>query len=179
MLFRNFITGFVLLMFLYTAAGCGSGSNKILSLYNNYPFDTAVIEKLPVYDSLAAAISEKLPVLLKAIDTNEAYQAFRYMPASFETGVFAQLPPEAGTKIGQYCTALGANFFAGFDLFKDSTIKIYIRRLPVDTAMLDIEENLSYYPAGENIRTREFPVKDTVLNQNWQYWIRFNERGLF
>jgi len=117
--------------------------------------------------------------LLKAIDTNEAYQAFRYMPASFETGVFARLPPEAGTKIGQYYTALGTNFIAGFDLFKDSTIKIYIRRLTADTAMLDIEENLSYYPAGKNIRPREFPVKDTVLNRNWQYWIWFNERGLF
>lgn len=100
------------------------------------------------------------------------------MPAAYEKGVFNQLPKEAGTTIGHWFTALGKDIFA-FDLFKDSTIKIYIRRLSSDTALLDIEENLSFYPEGKKIRPREYPVKDTVLNPHWQYWIRFNEPGLF
>jgi hypothetical protein len=176
---RNFFTGTVLLLFLYLLAGCSSGKNKTLSVYNTYPFDTTVINKLPLYDSLAAAITAKLPALLNLLDTSEAYQAFRYMPAAYETGVFNQLPPEAGTTIGQYFTALGKQHIFAFDLFKDSTIKIYIRRLSSDTALLDIEENLSFYPAGKTIRPREYPVKDTLLNTHWQYWIRFNEPGLF
>ncbi len=174
-----FYTAIVLLLFLYTMPGCSTTSKKTLSVYTTYPFDTAVINKLPLYDSLAAAITAKLPVLLNLLDTNEAYQAFRYMPAEYETGVFNQLPPEADTSIGHYFTALGKQHIFAFDLFKDSTIKIYIRRLSSDTAMLDIEENLSFYPEGKKMRSREFPVKDTALNAHWQYWVRFNEPGLF
>lgn len=77
MRFHKFFTPAILLLFLYTVAGCSADNKKTLSIYNNYPFDTAVIHKLPLYDSLAAAISEKLPVLLQQIDTSEAYQAYR------------------------------------------------------------------------------------------------------
>ena len=101
------------------------------------------------------------------------------MPLSNEADVFTKLPPEAATKIDQYFTKLGKDFIDGFDVFKDSTIKIYIRSSPSETSQVDIEENLSYYPNGSNILRREFPVKDTILNKHWQYWIRFNKRGLF
>ncbi|MBK6381399.1 MAG: hypothetical protein IPF72_17685 [Chitinophagaceae bacterium] len=44
---------------------------------------------------------------------------------------------------------------------------------------VDVQENLSYYPAGKSIRQREYPSKDTVLNTNWQYWARFDNPGFF
>ena len=96
-----------------------------------------------------------------------------------ETEVFKRLPPKAGVDIDPYFTKPGKNFIYGFDVFKDSTIKIYIRSSTSDTAQLDIEENLSYYPAGSNMRRREFPVKDTILNKHWQYWARFSKQRLF
>lgn len=172
-------TGAVVLLFLTGLAGCSSGKKKAVSVYNTYPFDTTVINKLPLYDSMAAAILAKQQVLLKLLDTTEAYQAFRYMPAASEKGVFGRLPQEAGIEISRYFDALGKRHIAGFDLFKDSTIKMYIRRLAADTALLEIEENLSFYPEGKNMRTREYPVKDTVLNPHWQYWIRFREPSIF
>jgi len=164
---------------LYQAAGCHPDSDKVLPAYNDYKFDPGVIEKLPVYDSLASAIIEKIYLFQKNINENDAYQAFRYMPASFEADVFTTLPKGAGTDIDQYFTKLGKNFIYGFDVFKDSTIKIYVRSRPLETALIDIEENLSYYPTGTKIRQREYPVRDTILNPHWQYWAWINKQPLF
>lgn len=166
-----------LLLLLFAEAGCKT-ENKALTAYKNYTFDTTVINKLPVYDSLAAAIAEKIKLIHTHIKDDDAYHAFRYMPASKEAEVFKKLPPELGTEIDRYFNKLGTDFIYAFDVFKDSTIKIYVRRRTLETKV-DMEENLSYYPAGKNIRQREYPVKDTILNLHWQYWVRFENPGLF
>ena len=101
------------------------------------------------------------------------------MALSDSNDLFKKLPRDGAVKINEYFTQLGKNFIYGFDLFKDGTIKIYIRSSPSKTSQVDIEENLSYYPVGSNISRREFPVKDSILNKHWQYWIRFNKQGLF
>ena len=93
--------------------------------------------------------------------------------------VSRKLPQEAAPKIEQYFAQLGKDFVYGFDFFKDSTIKIYVRKTYAEKTRIDIEENLSYYPVGKNIHRRQFPAKDTILNQRWQYWTRFNEERLF
>jgi len=179
LMFSKFLKASLLLLFIYIAAGCGSGDDQLKNVYNNYRFDTAVIKKLPLYDSLARTISANLPLFHKYIDTTEAYKAFRYMPAAYEAGVYRQLPPELDSGISPIYTALGEHFIFGFDVFKDSTIKIYIRMYPVEKTMVDIAENLGYYPAGKKMKQREFPVKDTVLNTHWQYWVRLDQQGLF
>ena len=178
-IFRIFFTRLSLLVFLYPAAGCHSSTDKVKPVYNNYKFDSLVIEKLPVYDSLASVILEKFSLFKNNMDANESYQAFRYMPASQQTEVFKRLPPEAGVDIGPYFAKLGKDFIYGFDVFKDSTIKIYVRKRFSEKSQIDIGENLSYYPAGNNIRRKELPDKDTILNKNWQYWTRFHKRSLF
>jgi len=178
-IFSKFLTRLFLLLFLYAAAGCHTDRDEVLLAYNKYKFDPEVIEKLPVYDSLASAIIEKIHLFQKNINENDAYQAFRYMPGSSEVEVFTTLPKEISINIDQYFTTLGKNFIYGFDVFKDSTIKIYVRSRPLDTAAVDIEENISYYPAGNNIRQREYPVRDTILNTHWQYWARINKQRLF
>ena len=177
--FRTFLTRLSLLLFLYLTTGCHLDSEKISPDYNNYKFDPLVIEKLPAYDSLVSAILEKFPFFQKHINEKDSYRAYKYMPLSNEDDVFKKLPQGIGTKIDQCFTKLGKDFICGFDVFKDSTIKIYIRNVPSETSQIDIEENLSYYPGGSNIRRREFPIKDTILNKHWQYLIRFNKRGLF
>ncbi len=178
-IFKTLLTRALLLLFMYTATGCHSDTEAVQSAYNNYKFDPQVIEKLPVYDSLAAAILEKHTVFQAYLDANDASQAFRYMPASTDAEVFKKLPQEIGTGIDLYFTKLGTNFIYGFDLFKDSSIKIYVRSRKAETGKVDIEENLSYYPEGGKMRQREFPSKDSILNKRWQYWARVNEQGLF
>ena len=176
---RNFLSACVLLLAVFIAAGCISDKDDVLPVYTAYKFDNKVMEKLPLYDSLASAITAKLPVFQKYIDKEEGYQAFRFMPSAYETGIFRVLPAEAGTDITRYYDSLGKDFIFGFDVFKDSSIKIYIRSTPAAKKLVDIEENLSYYPGGTNIKHREFPVKDSMLNNHWQYWTRFNKQDLF
>ena len=175
----TFFTRLSLFLFLYLTTGCHSDSEKISPDYNTYKFDSQVIEKLPIYDSLVSAILENFPLFQKHINENDSYRAYKYMPNSNETDVFTKLPKEAAPGIGEYYTKLGKNFIYGFDVFKDSTIKIYIRSSPSKTSQVDIEENLSYYPAESDIRRRVFPIKDTILNKHWQYWTLFNKQGLF
>jgi len=176
---RSFMIRFLSPLFLCIAVSCHSGADKVPLVYNEYKFDPMVIEKLPLYDSLASAILKSYNVLQNSIDPNAGYQAFRYMPSTNDTEVFKKLPQEAGPDMHNYFNRIGKDFIYGFDLFKDSTIKIYIRNTPSKTAAVDIVENLSYYPAGANIRKREFPVRDSILNKHWQYWTRFDEQSLF
>jgi hypothetical protein len=168
-----------LLLFLFAAAGCRTKSDDIIPAFNNFKFDDKVIEKLPVYDSLAVAISAKVHLFHKNINADDAYHAFRYMPGSKDAEVFKTIPAEIGIDVDQYFAKLGKDFIYAFDVFKDSTIKIYIRRSRLEKTAVDITENLSYFPVARAIERRDYPVKDTVLNGHWQYWVRFDKEGLF
>ena len=169
----------VILLFLFLATGCHLDSEEVSTDYKSYKFDPKVIEKLPIYDSLVSAILEKSLFFQQHINENDSYRAYKYMPLSDQADVFKKLPQEVAPKIDLYFTRLGKDFIYGFDVFKDSTIKIYIRNSPSEESQVDIEENLSYYPVTTNIRRRELPIKDTILNEHWQYWTRFNKRSLF
>ena len=168
-----------ILLLLYLSIGCHSKSEEISAVYKRYTFDSTVIKKLPLYDSLASAILEKFSFFQQHINENDSYRAYKYMPVSDQSDVFKKLPQEVAPKIDLYFTKLGKDFIYGFDVFKDSTIKMYISNSPSEESQVDIEENLSYYPVRSNIQRRELPVKDTILNEHWQYWTRFNKRGLF
>src|SRR6185503_13261200 len=168
----------ILLLLLYLASGCHD-SKDVSAVYKSYTFDPKVIEKLPEYDSMAAAILEKFSFFQPDMKENESYRAYRYMPLSNQSDIFKTLPPQAAPVINPYFTKLGKDFIYGFDLFKDSTIKIYVRSSRSDKPKVDIEENLSYYPMRSSIRRREFPDKDTILNDHWQYWSRVKEHTVF
>ena len=173
-----FLARLLILLFLYIATGCHQNSEEVSDDYKSYMFDPKVIEKLPIYDSLTSAILENFSFFQQHINEDDSYRAYKYMPLSDQADVFKKLPEEVAPKINQYFTKLGKDFIYGFDVFKDSTIKIYIRSSPLEKSQVDIEENLSYYPVRSNIRRREFPIKDTILHKHWQYWSRFNKRGL-
>ena len=173
------MTRLSILLFLYLSAGCHSDAEKVSAVYKRYQFDPKVIQKLPIYDSLASAILENFSFFQQHINENDSYRAYKYMPGSDQADVFKKLPQEVAPKIEHYFTKLGKDLIYGFDVFKDSTIKIYIRNSPSEEPEVDMEENLSYYPVRSNIQRRELPVKDTILNEHWQYWIRFNKRSLF
>ncbi len=177
--FLKFLTRSSLLLLLCTAAGCHTKSDDIIPAFNNHKFDPKVIEKLPLYDSLASAISGKISLFHKHIDANAAYHAFRYMPSSTEAEVFKTLPPDIGIDMDQYFNKIGKDLIMAFDVFKDSTIKIYIRHYKVEKTGVDITENLAYSPVANKLRHRDYPIKDTILNPHWLYWVRFDKDGLF
>lgn len=177
-LFRKFQISFYLLLFLFTVAGCDTGEKAVKEEYNSYKFDQQVIDKLPLYDSLVSSIIENFPAFAKFIKDDDSYRSFRYIPDSKDPDVFIKLPPAAEPKITPYYNRIGKEFISGFDVFKDSSIKIHVRAGLSPRTKVDIVEYLSYYSGG-NIRERIFPEKDTTLNKNWQYWSWFGKRGLF
>jgi hypothetical protein len=168
----------VLLFFFCFTVGCRQDSEEVSSLYNQSRFDPNVIEKLPLYDSLVSAILEKSSFFQQSIDEKSSYRGYKYRPLSDDADVVKKLPQEVAAKINLYYNKLGKDFIYGFDVFKDSTIKICIRRNESNTSGVNIFEYLSYYPPGTNIQKREFPVKDTILNEHWQYWVFFDKPRL-
>jgi hypothetical protein len=168
-----------LVLFLYLSIGCNEDSTYVDADYKSYQFDLKVIERLPMYDSVAFAILENIPVFHQYITEDDSYRAYKYMPSSEQPEVFKKLPVEVAPKIDRYLTMLGKDFIYGFDVFKDSTIKIYVRSQTSVETQITIEENLSYFHSTKNIKKREKPIKDTILNEHWQYWTRIQKRSLF
>lgn len=175
---HRFLIPLSLVIFLFTITGCDAEEDVKVE-YNNHTFDPQVINKLPLYDSLATAIIQNFPAFQKYIKDDDSYRSFRYMPfVTDDPDVYIKLPKAAAPNIDPHFNRLGKDFIYGFDIFKDSSIKFFVRTKYTSKTKVDIEDNLSYYPAG-NMRRRQFPEKDSVLNSHWQYWIRFSKRDLF
>jgi hypothetical protein len=105
--------------------------------------------------------------------------SYQFIPSAFSFDLYEKLPKEGAKKVERYFFQLGQHFIYGFEIYKDSTIKIYIRDSSIKSYHLNIMERLSFYPAGKGIKPRQFPVKDTILNRNWQYWILFDQQEFF
>lgn len=172
-----FLAGCILLMLL-AGPGCSPGADNTKPGFDQFQFDQRVIDKLPLYDSLAAAILQKLPLFI-ALNGNDSNAIFSYLPQSLRPEVFKRLPAEAGTAIDDYFARLGQDFVYGFDVFTDSSIKIYVRERRNDSLNILVQENLSFYPEGTGMKQRKFPVKDTALNNRWQYWVRVSKPEFF
>lgn len=158
---------------------CKAKKEDLQTRFNNYRFDNSVVQKLPLYDSLVAAIYKNRQVLINYSTQDGGMHGFSYAPASSDRQVFKKLPAETGGSIDTAYRVLGEKYITGFDLFPDSTVRIYIRRNNFPQSSINIDEYLSFLPAGKNMRKREFPEKDTVLNASWQYWARVNDQGIF
>lgn len=163
------------LIFLLAAAGCDSEEVKLQ--YQNHPFDAKVIDKLPIYDSLCSVLIRNFPFYQKEIQENNA---FKIVFTGDTIQLNKKLPAEAALQLNRYFRQLGKHFIYRLDIYKDSSIRISIRDTYIDKTKINIGERLSYFPDSGTIRKREFPTKDTILGDHWQYWISFNEEvGLF
>ena len=175
---HRFLIQLSLVIFLFAITGCDT-EEEVKEEYDKYTFDPQVISKLPLYDSLATAIIENFPAFQKYINADDSYRSFRYMPfVTDDPDVYIKLPKAAAPNIDPHFNRLGKDFIYGFDIFKDSSIKFFVRTKYVSKSQIDINENLSYFATG-NMRRRKFPEKDSVLNNHWQYWIQFSKRDLF
>jgi hypothetical protein len=170
----------LLFILIYLAAGCNSAPKEQVVIKNrDYRFDSTVIQQLPLYDSLVKEILAHFPYYKKFINEQDSYRAFKYHPNSEYSDVHKELAPDIAPGIQRIFQKLGKDHIRAFDVFGDSSIKINIRYLEDVEARVDKEENLSYFPLGKKMQHREMPVKDTILNSHWQFWIRFNERRFF
>ena len=145
--------------------------------FNKYNYDMQVIDRIPVYDSLAWAILSNLTAFIPA-DRDSNY-VFRYRPYTINKEDYQKLPQAEIKKVDEYIAKVGRGFIYGFDLFKDSSIRFYVGDSFMQGPRIWAQERLSYFRDTTTIRKREPPTKDTVIQKRWQYWIRFDEPELF
>lgn len=156
--------------FVFAAVACGH--KDLHTTFNNYHFDRQVVMKLPLYDSLVNVIMPNYPA---PHQFNNGKTSYRYVPASDGNELYKVFPQQKGDQIKHYLNQLGAELVYGFECYKDTTIKIMIRDIYIQKDHVNISERLSYFPAGKEIRKKDFPIKDSILNDHWQYWIAFDE----
>lgn len=156
------------------AASCGTDSKTYD--YKSHRFDPQVIAKLPLYDSISHVLLQNFAALQ---DEMKEHSSFDYGFSSSMSLVNPKLPAEAAEKIERFRKELGKDFLTELSVYKDSTIKYSIRDTELKGYDVTARERLSYLPNGGTMQRREAPNKDTILNSNWQYWIRFDEKGLF
>ncbi len=161
---------FFTLLFILSAAGCGS-KNKTYN-YKNHPFDEQVITKLPLYDSIGQLLIQNFAALQQEM---KDHSSFDYGRSAAATLVNPRLPPDVSEKINGFMKELGSDYLSEFSVYKDSTIRFSIRDTDLKEYGITARERLSYLPNGGSMQRREPPNKDTILNSKWQYWIRFDE----
>ena len=161
------------LLFLLFLAGCRTAEEYN---YAQHQFDPQTIKKIPLYDSLRQVLLQNLSVLEPQIKEEGA---FMYNRSEGDLPLNGKMPAAAAEKINQYFAQLGDKYFGGFSVYKDSTIRYTVRDTFLERYQLNIREHISYYPNGGTMRRRKAPDKDTILNRNWHYWIRFDKEEMF
>jgi hypothetical protein len=136
-------------------------------------FDNKVIEQLPIYDSLSHLLIENYSAIRPHFQEGNSFEYIWYRHGN---ELYKILPQEPGTKVKQWFKQLGDSLIFGFALYKDSSVKIFVRDTYLDAYKLNVRERLSFNPKGATIKNREFKTRDTLLNKNWEYWIWFDDQ---
>ncbi|HUC83022.1 MAG TPA: hypothetical protein VMR70_19090 [Flavisolibacter sp.] len=157
------------LLLCVLAAACGSGKKDFD--HKSHPFDPEVIAKLPLYDSISSVLLQNFSALQNEI---KEHASFDYSFSGTAAAFNPKLPNDALQKIRTYQARLGEDFLFEFSVYKDSTIKYSVRDRELKDQGVTVRERLSYLPNGGTMQRRNPPNKDTILNRNWQYWIRFD-----
>lgn len=157
------------LLLCFLVVSCGSRKKAVD--YKAHSFDPQVIAKLPLYDSISRVLLQNFPALQEEI---KEHASFDYSFSGTASLVNPKLPQGAAGKIRAFQLQLGEEFLFEFSVYKDSTIKYSVRDTDLKEYGVVARERLSYLPNGGRMQRREPPNKDTILNANWQYWIRFD-----
>lgn len=160
---------FAVLLACALALGCGS--NDKAYDFKAYPFDHEVIDRLPLYDSISQVLLQNFAALQEEMKKHASFDYSFSGPASM---VNPKFPAEIVEKIRAFQSRLGKTFLFELSVYKDSSIKYSVRDSTLKGSGVTVKERLSFLPNGGNMQRRQAPNKDTALNANWQYWIRFD-----
>ena len=168
-----------LILLLFTIFSCRS-SKDYKGDFENHRFDITVINNLPLYDTLRQLI-------LNSYDSfylSDAKNDFTYL-YNFDSSVQISgynnydLPQLIYPQVFRLFERIGkANIF-GFTIAKDSTFEILVRNAHLTKYFLDVRERLYWYSKTNRIIKLDFPVKDTLLTDKWQYQIWYDKRAEF
>jgi hypothetical protein len=164
---------------LFTQLSC-KNSKDFKSDFNKHKFDQAVINNMPQYDTLRQLVLNNYD----SFDLNSTKNDFTFI-YNFDTtiqiskGGKNDVPEMIYSKIVQLFNEIGKENIFGFTLSKDSTFKILVRNIHLTKYFLDVRERLYWYPDRGKIAKTEFPFKDTLITDKWQYQIYYDKRSEF
>jgi len=136
-----------------------------------HQFDHAMIDKLPIFDSLRQLIISNYD----SFRIGGAFNDFTYVH-NFDTAAQPTLdiPSHIYPSVAHFFKMIGSDL-EGFTLSKDSTLKFMLREWANGNHVM---ESMYWYPYASMIRPAELKrrsnaprsyFQDTVVNSNWQY----------
>ena len=167
------------LLFLLTILGC-KNSKKFKSDFEKHKYDTTVINILPQYDTLRQIVLNNYDNFNLSNTKNDFTYIYNF-DTSTQIGGHSNsdIPQIIYPKTVQLFKRIGKENIFGFTISKDSTFEILVCNTHLTQYFLDVRERLYWYPSTKKIRKTEFPIKDTLLTDKWQYQIWFDKRAEF
>lgn len=168
-----------LFLLLLTVLSC-KNSNNFKSAFEKHKFDQTVINTLPQYDTLRQIILNNYD----SFNLSNANNSFTYF-YNFDTTTQisgysnSDIPEIIYPKTVQLFKGIGKENIFGFTISKDSTFEILVRNTHLTKYFLDVRERLYWNPTSDKFVKTEFPTKDTMITDKWQYQIYFDKRAAF
>jgi len=166
-------------LLLLTFLSC-KNSKDFKSDFEKHKFDPTVINNLPQYDTLRQIILNNYD----SFNLNNTNIDFTYIYNFNKSAQISEhnnkdIPEIIYAKAVQLFEKIGKENIFGFTISQDSTFTILIRNTHLTQYFLDVRERLYWYPKKNKIDKTEFPVKDTLLTEQWQYQIIYDKRAEF
>jgi hypothetical protein len=155
-------------------------SKDFRSDLEGHKFDQTVIQNLPLYDTFRQIIIENYD----SFHLSKTNYRFTYI-YNFDTSTKrngysnTDIPNIIYSQTVQLFERIGRDNLLGFTVFQDSTVHFFIRDTHLSKYFLDVRERLDWYPTSRKIFKTEFPFKDTILGEQWQYQIWYDKRAEF
>lgn len=166
---------FLLILFV----GCKS-SKDFKSEFLKHNFAPTVINTLPEYDSLRQIVFSSYDSFYLSSTKNSFTYFYNFDPSIHISGFSnIDLPKKIYPQAVRLIKKIGKTNIFGFTINKDSTFEILVRNTHLAEYFLDVRERLYWYPNANRISKTEFPIKDTLLTNNWQYQIWYDKRTEF
>ena len=121
--------------------------------FSQYQYDQQVIDRIPAYDSLASVIVANHTAFIPK--ERDSHYVFRYRPYTISKDDYQKLPQVEIKKVDEYIAKVGRGFIYGFDLFRDSSIRFYVRDSFMQGPRYWAQERLSYFRDTTKIQKRE------------------------
>ena len=167
------------LLFLLTILGC-KNSKDFKSDFEKHKFDATVINNLQQYDTLRQIVLNSYDSFYLSNTKNDFTYIYNFDTSTQISGHSnSDVPETIYPKTVQLFKRIGKENIFGFTISKDSTFEILVRNTHLTQYFLDVRERLYWYPSTNKIRKTEFPIKDTLLTDKWQYQIWFDKRAEF
>ena len=170
------LTPFLLLL---TVLSC-KNSKDFKSDFEKHKFDQTVINNLPQYDTLRQIMLNNYDSF-NLSNTNISFTYIYNFDSSTQISGHSNsdVPEIIYPKTVQLFKRIAKENIFGFTISKDSTFEILVRNTHLTKYFLDVRERLYWYPKPGKIIKTEFPSKDTLITDKWQYQIYYDKRAEF